>query len=303
MEHSLPNISDIPGSKRWRKIEFLDKGWSADRKYCIKTDDSRRLVLRLADISQYEKKKTEYERMGLIYRLGMDMSQPVSFGTCDSGRLVFILLTWLEGESAEDTLSKFDTSKQYDWGASAGQILKKIHSISAPDNQLDWAARMIRKIETKISQYLDCGHIVPDDVRMMRYINNNLQHLENRPQTLQHGDFHPGNLIVTPENKLGIIDFNRMDFGDPWEEFVRVTTFTKTISIPFAVGQINQYFNRQPPESFFRVLALYSAIDAHFGIIWAIPFGQDEIARSLIRSKSVYEDYRGFETYIPVWYK
>jgi len=44
-------------------------------------------------------------------------------------------------------------------------------------------------------------------------------------------------------------------------------------------------------------------IDAHFGIIWAIPFGQEEIEQSLARSKTVFEDYRGFETYTPVWYQ
>jgi hypothetical protein len=75
------------------------------------------------------------------------------------------------------------------------------------------------------------------------------------------------------------------------------------MSVPFAVGQIKGYFNGSVPELFFQLLALYSAIDAQFGIIWAIPFGQAEVGRSLARSRSVYEDFNGFETCIPVWYK
>ena len=162
---------------------------------------------------------------------------------------------------------------------------------------------MLRKIELKMAQYENCGHTVPNNAKILNFINNNLQYLRNIPQTLQHGDFHPGNLVITPSDNLSVIDFNRTDFGDPWEEFVRVTTFSKDISIPFAIGQINGYFNRQAPELFFRLIALYSAIDAHFGIIWAIPFGQDEIRQSLARSRSIFEDYRGFETYIPNWYQ
>ena len=285
------------------KTEFIDKGWSADKKYYIETDDGKKLLIRLAEISQYEKKKTEYETMILISNLGIHMSQPIDFGTCANSKMVYILLSWLEGESAEDVLPKLVAKKQYNWGILAGRILKKIHSIPAPEDLSSWEDRMLRKIEMKISQYKSCGYTVPHDREIMRFINNNLQYLINRPQTLQHGDYHPGNFIISSDETLGLIDFNRMDYGDPWEEFMRVTTFSKSISSPFAIGQINGYFDNQTPELAFKLMALYSAIDAHFGIIWAIPFGQDEIKQSLDRSKAIFEDYRGFETYIPAWYK
>lgn len=46
--------------------------------------------------------------------------------------------------------------------------------------------------------------------------------LEGRPQTFQHGDYHVGNMIITKSRELGIIDLNRFDYGDPWEEFNRI---------------------------------------------------------------------------------
>lgn len=297
------NFNDIPDSKHWVKIEFIEKGWSADKKYYIETDDGRKLVIRLGDISQYEKKKTEYEMMILISKLGIEMSQPIDFGTCASGKMIFILVSWLEGESAEDTLPKLGTIEQRNLGISAGKILKKIHTISAPIGSLDWETRITQKIETKLSQYISCGYTIPNDERIMRFIRKNIKYLRDRPQTLQHGDYHPGNFVITSHKTLGVLDFNRADFGDPWEEFVRVATFSKDISIPFSVGQINEYFNNQVPELFFKLMALYSAIVAHFEIIWSIPFGQYEIEQSIARSKAIFEDYHGFETYIPVWYK
>ena len=298
----MPDFSGISDSKHWRNISFLDKGWSADKKYRIHTDKGSKLIIRLADISLYEKKRSEYELMSLIYSLGIEMSQPVDFGVCDSARSVYILLSWLEGDSSEDKLPKLSAAKQRDLGISAGKILKNIHTVNAPEKQPDWEARMTTKIEMKRSQYHNCGFSVPNDKIMGRFIQSSLKYLRNRNQTLQHGDFHPGNLVLTPLGRLGVIDFNRMDYGDPWEEFVRVTTFTKGISIPFARGQIEGYFGGQPPELFFRLLALYSAIDAHFGIVWAIPFGHPEIDNSLARSKSVFEDYHGFDAFIPEWY-
>ena len=45
--------------------------------------------------------------------------------------------------------------------------------------------------------------------------------LANRPQSFQHGDYHIGNMMIE-NNKIVIIDFDRYDFGDPWEEFNRI---------------------------------------------------------------------------------
>lgn len=44
---------------------------------------------------------------------------------------------------------------------------------------------------------------------------------ENRPQCFQHGDYHIGNMMIE-NGKLVVIDFDRYDFGDPWEEFNRI---------------------------------------------------------------------------------
>lgn len=67
--------------------------------------------------------------------------------------------------------------------------------------------------------------------------------------------------------------------------------------------QINGYFKNNVPDLFFRLMALYTAINAHFSIIWSIPFGEEEIQGDLTLARMNFNDYNGFETYIPVWYK
>jgi len=102
-------FGDIAESRHWQKVEFFDKGWSSDRKYYIETDDGRKLIIRLADISQYQRKVAEYEAIVEIHKLGLEMSRPIGFGTCASGTKVYILLSWIEGQSLEVALPLLDT--------------------------------------------------------------------------------------------------------------------------------------------------------------------------------------------------
>lgn len=86
-------MQDIRDYSFFQKIEPLNKGWSNDRKYYIETVDGRRLLLRVSDISEYERKKTEFEMMKRVAALGVPMPQPLDFGICDQGKSGYLLLT------------------------------------------------------------------------------------------------------------------------------------------------------------------------------------------------------------------
>jgi serine/threonine-protein kinase len=58
-------------------------------------------------------------------------------------------------------------------------------------------------------------------------------------------------MIVSPEGELRIIDFNRSDDGDPWEEFNRIV-WSAAVCPHFATGQIHGYFDGNPPDEFFN---------------------------------------------------
>ena len=294
-------INDIPDFNNWDTIQVINKGWSSDKKYYIKTIEGKELLLRTTDISQYEKKKREYEELKLLATMDILMSVPVDFGICNDGKSVYLLLTWIDGEDAESILPNLSIEDQYRLGVKSGELLKQIHKISAPQDIPNWAERFNRKINVKMANYHGCDFRFPDDDKFISYIEDNRHLLENRPQTLQHGDYHVGNMIITPEIELGIIDFNRMDYGDPWEEFNRITFCVENSPI-FASGYINGYFSHQVPDTFFKLLALYIANNQLSSIPWAIPFGEDEVNIMLRITKNVSDWYDGFKTYIPSWY-
>jgi Predicted aminoglycoside phosphotransferase len=295
-------FQDIYEYPTWDVIRKVDKGWSEDKKYYIKDSSGNEFLLRISDISNLESKKKEYENLCKIYKTGINMSAPISFGVCSNKKYVYSLLTWINGNDAETVLPNLSTGEQYELGVESGEILMSIHTIQAPLDQQKWSDRYNSKIDRKIKSYNDCGITIPHADKIIKYINDNRYLLEDREQTIEHGDYHAGNLIITEDNKVGVIDFNRYGFGDPWEEFNRIG-FSLNASIPFTIGQINGYFNNNVPDKFFKLMALYMATNSLSSVPWAIPFGQTQVNVMLRNIDKMLDFYHCFDTYIPVWYK
>lgn len=176
-------FNDIPGSNDWNIIKLIDKGWSDDKKYYIKKVDGRELLLRISDITQYENKKKEFESLKLLMSIDALMSRPIDFGICNNGKLVYSLLTWINGEDSEVILPKLGNKEQYFLGIKSGVFLKLIHEIPASQNQSDWTERFNRKIDMQIASYKACGIQFDGSDRMIKYIEDNRSLLTNRPQS------------------------------------------------------------------------------------------------------------------------
>jgi aminoglycoside phosphotransferase (APT) family kinase protein len=174
--------------------------------------------------------------------------------------------------------------------------------LPAPSDTEDWETRYNGKIDRKISQYQTCPIRISDDDKFLDFISQNRPLLKDRKQTYQHGDYHVGNLIITSGADIGVIDFNRSDFGDPWEDFNRII-FCSSVSPSFANGRIDGYFDSAVPEDFFRLLALYISVNAISAVPWAIPFGDNEIHTMLEQAEYILRFYDDFSTVVPKWYK
>jgi serine/threonine-protein kinase len=276
----------------------ISKGWSEDKKYCVTTADGTKLLLRITPISRYETRKALFEMLQQVAATGIPMCQPVEFGTCSDG--VYALHSWIDGEDLEEALPLFSETEQYVLGLQSGEILRKIHTIPAPAEQEVWAVRFNRKTDNKIQKYRECGLRFEGDDKVIDYIEANRHLLESRPQCFQHGDYHVGNMMLE-NGGLKIIDFDRYDFGDPWEEFNRIV-WSASASPYFATGQLRGYFGGEPPMEFFRLLAFYISSNTLSSIYWAIPFGQGEIDTMMKQSQDVQKWYDNMRNHVPTWY-
>ena len=231
----------------------ISKGWSDDKKYCVTDQNQQKYFLRISDKEKLDSKKFEFDMMEKVASLGVSMCKPISIELCDDE--VHSLHEWIDGRDARETILTYSENQQYTYGIETGRLLRKIHTIPATEVYEDWEIFFNRKIDDKISKYKECpvqyksGHVFID------FLNENRELLKNRPQVLQHGDYHIGNFMIGEDREIYVIDFDRFDVGDPWEEFNRIV-WSAQVSPAFASGMIDGYFDDKVPDLFWKLLAV-----------------------------------------------
>ncbi len=262
--------------KSFKSLTPIDAGWSGDKKFCAVGSDGEKYFLRIAPPEKAERAKNAFGLQRKLQALGVPMCEPLDCGEYEDG--FYTLQTWVDGENAEDCVPEMPSEKQYSLGFESGGILKKIHSVPAPKDAPDWETRYNAKIDRKIKGYKECPVKFEGDSAFLDYLAQNRSLLRGRPQLYQHGDYHIGNMMIE-RGKLVIIDFDRCDFGDPWEEFNSIVWCAQSVP-PFARGMVDGYFDGSVPSEFWRLLALYTSCNTISSIPWAIPFGDGEVKKS-----------------------
>lgn len=282
-------------------VKPIPKGWSDDKKYLVTTGTGELLLLRISDIEQYEQKKKEYEIIRKYSELGITMSEPKEFGISSDGKSVYMLLSYLEGDDLESILPNLPEKEQYMLGRQAGSILKKIHSIEVDREDIPQSTKIEKKL-MQLSRYEQSNVRIPNDQFAIDYVRANIERIWKERPVYMHGDFHPGNLIYMDNGTIGVIDFNRWEVGDPYEEFYKLDSFGVELSIPYCIGQIDAYFEDVIPMGFWKVNAIYVAHTSLFSIVWAEKFGQQDVDEMAVRARQAFENYDAFTRMIPKWY-
>lgn len=291
----------IPNSDHWRDIRAIDYGWSGDEKYYVNIENAPYL-LRISPADKTDRRKKEFDTLRLLPDLGPRMSRATQLGTCEDGS-VYVLLTWVPGEPAQDVVPALPEATQVGLGRQAGLIARKLHALPAPDTTPDWEQRFSAKMMKKVEQYRAYPFPLPSCDDFMQYVLQNGHLLAGRPSFFQHGDFHIGNMVVDDLGQLGLIDFDRIDWGDPWEELNRIP-WCVACSEVFSSALLHAYFGGDPPELFWQLLALYIASNQLSAIPWAVDFGQDEVDTMIAQCNDIRSWYDGeYGLGIPNWYR
>lgn len=278
--------------------EPIAKGWSCDKKYHVVTRDGSNYLLRITPPEKSENREALFDILKKVSALDIPMCKPIEYGTCSDG--IYTLHSWIKGEDADNIVPSLPEGEQYVLGQNAGQILKQIHTIPAPETQMDWHTRFNRKTDWKIKKYSECGVRFYGDENVLGFLADNRDVFMGRPQSFQHGDYHIGNMMIE-DGRLVIIDFDRFDFGDPWEEFNRIVWCAQPAQY-FAEGMIDGYFDKKPPIDFWKCLAFYIGSNTLSSIFWAMDFGQSDLDIMLKQSQNVLSWYDNFQRVVPSWY-
>ncbi|MEZ7623481.1 phosphotransferase [Streptococcus sp. 27098_8_22] len=277
----------------------INKGWSDDKKYCVTDQDQKKYFLRVSDKKRLDSKKIEFNIMEKVASLGVRMCKPIKFEF--SGDEVYSFHEWIDGKDARETILTYSKEQQYSYGAEAGRILQKIHSLPVIEVREDWDVFFNRKIDDKIAKYKECTVQYENGQIFIDLLNENRELLKDRPQVCQHGDYHIGNFMIGEDQEIYVIDFDRFDVGDPWEEFNRIV-WSAQVSPAFASGMIDGYFDEKVPNLFWKLLAVYILSNLVGALPWAVPYGAEEISVMQNQAKEILEWYDDLKQIIPSWY-
>lgn len=280
------------------ELRPVEAGWSGDRKYHAFGNDGKEYFLRISPLEKEKRVKQAFAAQQQALDLGIPVSKPLGWEI--SGEEIVVWEEWLPGQDAEQVLPTLSLSQQNRYGQDAGRYLRILHTLPAPADQENWEARFNGKIDRKIAAYRACPLQYENGEAFIQYLNSHRHLLRNRPQCLQHGDYHVGNMMFC-QDKLYIIDFDRPDAGDPWEEFNRIV-WCAQLSPAFASGMVQGYFAGEPPLEFWELLALYVACNTLSSLPWAIPFGETEINTMQNQAREVLEWYDHMRNPVPSWY-
>ncbi len=296
----MKHLKGIPGYEDWKAIEEIHDGWSYDEKYKVTNSEGQSFLLRVASTSKYDRKKELLKNFVLLNRDVEQISKVVEFGTFDESSFGYAIFTWVEGVPLLEGIKNLDTKKRYDLGLTAGKMLKEIHQIPVPIHLESWEKTYNPKINRILYDYENIDESIIGDEEMIQYIEEHRHLLKERPIVLQHGDFHIGNMVLSEKKQLGIIDFDRIDYGDPWEEFNRLI-FTAGACTDMANGLIHGYFDFDIPEDFFKHLKLYLFVNQLASIPWALKFDEEELEVMRKNGENLMSWYSNSD--IPSWYQ
>lgn len=293
----LHDIADYPN---WLEVTRIEPGHSGENKYHIIRNNGVQLILRTSDISAYKHHRDSAVFAEYIYNtLGLNMNIPIEVAACWEDRLAYTLYTWVEGSDADAKILNLHTPDQARYGEKAGRLLKKIHSVSAPDDILPWDKYFWNKLVYLVERFRSYRISFRGDESAIRFLNENRDLLKNRPQTALHGDFRTGNLVIGSNGEYGVIDFDRWCWGDPYMDFKCIR---RSCSVPFSRGQITGYFGGSIPADFFPLMAYYTAAELLDCVCSAYPFGKHALAEAIASAEKTVEEYNQFEGLIPTWY-
>jgi len=235
-------------------VKRLENG--SERKFYIETARGEKQNLLITPI--YESKWRTGDDRVFAHIASVDISVPrmVCKGYCGEGAFLYELYTWLDGEDLLAVMPKLNPAEQFDLGVKCGETAQKIHTLPPLGDPEPWVISCQHRINDIVKTYT--GKLIKTQTEdlLIKYLEDNIDLITDRPQTFAHGDWCTDNLLLLHDGQIGIIDCG-IPVKDPWFEFWS----TVNENAHFCMGQIKGYFKNEPPTEYFPLLAYYVVME------------------------------------------
>ncbi len=296
-------IERLPLFQAGCEFHEITKGFSSDKKYRVRTPSGSQFLLRVVAADKMERTQTEYHLIQQLNEAQVRVPQPITYGHWEDLRVGFYVLSFIEGQDAEEALRSCSADVQWQVGVAAGHDLYRMHQLHAPPEVAPWHPRVLRKFRAYVGAYRQLGMAIHGADRIIDFIEQSEPYLRDRPNRFQHDDFHVANIIVADEQYAGVIDFNRWDWGDPIHDFLKIAFFSRPISVQFSIGQLQGYFGHQAiSDEFWHLYSVYVAMSLFASVVWTMRVAPETMEGMMGRIHRVLDDHRYFETLRPTWF-
>jgi len=293
-------ISRLACLHGYTAIQKVDKGFSPDAKYIVTVDDTPYFV-RLSDLAHQDKRLQEFTLLQELSLQGVQTHQAIDYRVLRDDNLSAMVVSFLIGTPADEVIQQLSDTEQFHLGLAAGNELRKIHQV-IPPHTVHWEAFQKRKFTNYLQAYQQDSYQIPQEGKLLSFIEEQWQLLKQRPITLLHDDYHLGHIICHHKTFNGVIDFNGYDVGDPYHDFYNLALFSRRHSIAYCIGQIDGYFAHPPDDLFWRLYALYAAMNVISTIAWTRQYDPQSFDDALARIHLILQDHDYFSLTKPLWY-
>lgn len=290
-------------------VKPLNKGWSDDQKYRLCTQSGRELLLRLTNIDEFPAKEDENNLLeGLSRALPeLEMARPVKFGFMPTGRdeVIYQILTWCQGTELKEVIADLPIKRQYALGVEAAGMLRAMAEadtgFAAEDDDADWERDYKDRLQANIRLYRSGEVQIPMADKLLPVIKKRRRLLSGRPLLLMHNDFQTDNLILTPDGRLCAIDFQGLNFCDPYLALTGAMVSAE-VSPAFACGELDAWFNGPAPADFWALNLFYLAAESINACCVAALLDDKARAAAEHSVELMAQWFKDFKSDVPSWY-
>lgn len=231
----------------YQLVGSISSGASPILKYILKRDN-KLYLLRLYNTEFFQGRINAFNNMKLLSQKGIKVPQVMEYQTLDKEKYSYAIIEYIEGTSLDKVLTP---ENEEFYGELVGKKLRDFHQVSS--RQIDVKDKYLRSIEKKLKRISDQKIDINLD-ELINYIEQNKQYLEGTTSSIIHGDFHPGNLILS-EDDIYFIDLDVCKENHPYSDLS--SNADNSDYRKFYSSLINSYFDNTPPEDFWRIYNLY----------------------------------------------
>lgn len=252
-------LKDIPMTNRIVDISPLHSNWK--NKYKLSMDNGSNEILELYNSSEYDSVMNKIFWVQYLEKKDFPTNHIINHGWCHKKENYYLRLSYIEGECLENLLSEADERAQIDYGRFAGKMLRKIHCLHSPLPNTITVDERIRGMFLFYEKETEICKAYPASEMCEQFLRKHLHWFDNnKEQTLLHGDFHAGNLVLKGD-QIYAIDWSYGKRGNPTEDFVR-NIVNATMSDVFAKSLVLSYFDAIVPEAFWQELVVFTSLHA-----------------------------------------